>query len=234
MVFYDQLHPFLSRILLHLLSGVRFKTETMLVSMPLKTKPIYFYCFILLILLTGSAKNLFGQSDTIVPVENPERALQSIDLRNVTKGGINLWRDRFSGHWAGVDFGFNLLLNEDYTGYDSEFMNNDVLRSNSLYINFVQQSIGIQRYRNNIGLVTGLGLHFNNYRLDDQITIIRDENNIIQPREPGFENIKKSKLSIFHAVLPLLMEFQIPIDKKTGICFFCHCKSLGYVLFMLF
>jgi len=188
----------------------------MQLSMPLKTKPIYLYCFILLILLNGSAKDLFGQSDTIIPVKDPEKALRSIDIRNTTKGGFNLWRDRFTGHWAGVDIGFNLLLNEDYTGYDSEFMNNDVLRSNSVYINFVQQSIGLQRYRNNIGLVTGLGLHFNNYRLDDHVTIIRDEKNIIQPQEPDFENIKKSKLSIFSAVLPVLMELQIPINNDLN------------------
>ena len=167
-------------------------------------------------LLLGSSNGLMAQSDTIVPVANPEKALRNIDTRNTTKGGFNLWRDRFSGHLAGIDFGFNLFLNEDYTGYDSEFMDNDVLRSNSISINFVQQSIGIQRYRNTIGLVTGLGLRFHTYRLDDHVTIMRDENNVIQPQDPNLENIKKSKLSIFSATLPLLMEFQIPINNDLN------------------
>ena len=185
-------------------------------SMPMKTKP-FFYCFILLLaLLICSSKTLVAQSDTIVPVDDPEKTLKNIDIRKVTSGGFNLWRDQFSGHLAGIDFGFNLFLNEDYIGYDSEFMDNDIFRSNSVYINFVQQSIGIQRYRNTIGLVTGLGLHFQTYRLDDHVTIMRDENSIIQPHEPGFENIKKSKLSIFSAMLPLLMEVQIPINNDRN------------------
>lgn len=180
--------------------------------MPLKTKPYFYYGLVWLLLMCGLSPSLSAQSDTIVPVKNPEKALRQLDLRSSGNSRLNLWRDRFSGHWAGVDFGFNLFLNEDYSGYESNFMDNDILRSNSVYINFVQQSIGVQRYRNTIGLVTGLGLHLYNYRLDDHVTIVRGENNIIQPQEPSFENIKKSKLSVFSAVLPLLVEFQIPIN----------------------
>src|SRR5690554_3070429 len=87
--------------------------------------------------------NLNAQNDSIVPVdEDPEKILRRINIRELTDGGFNFWYDDFSGHWAGVDFGFNLFINPDYSGYSSEFMENDIFRSNSTYLNLIQQSIG--------------------------------------------------------------------------------------------
>jgi hypothetical protein len=183
-------------------------------SLPLRTRRYTRQLLLILGLIAGLSKGVSAQvSDTIVPVdEDPEKILSHIDIRQATTGGFNLWQDNFSGHWAGIDFGFNMFLNEDYTGYDDDFMSNDVLRSNSLYINFVQQSIGLQRYRNTIGLVTGLGLRMHSYRLNDNTSIVLDENNVVQPQELTFQHIKKSKLGIMSLVLPVLAEFQLPVN----------------------
>lgn len=196
------------------------KTETMKFLSPLNTNEIFPSLLLVLFILPGFNLKTNAQSDTIVPVTDPQKALQAIDIREITSNGIGLWNDDFTGHWAGIDFGFNIFLNEDYNGYESDFMDNDVLRSNSLSINFVQQSIGIQRYRNTIGLVTGLGLRFHSYRLDDHTTIIRDENSIIQPVQPEFENIKKSKLALISVVMPVLIEFQIPVNNNHNPIYF--------------
>ncbi len=154
-----------------------------------------------------------AQSDSIVPYDGDTgKLLRKIDIRKVTQSGHNLWEDEFSGHWAGVDFGFNMFLNEDYSAYSTDFMNNDVLRSNSLYINFVQQSIGLQRSRNTIGLVTGIGVRFYSYRLNDDVSITLDENNVVQPQELDASTVKKSKLGMVSLMVPLLAEFQLPIN----------------------
>ena len=117
------------------------------------------------------------ENDTIVPLQqNPEKLLRKIDIRKITNDGFNLWQDKFSGHLAGIDFGFNMFLNPDYSGYNSEFMKNNIFRSNSTYINFIQQSIALQHNRNTIGLVTGLGLHLQSYRLDQNTTIQKKGN----------------------------------------------------------
>lgn len=180
----------------------------------LKTKQFYLRQLILAGIILSFTFPLFAQvNDSIVPVkEDPEKILRKVDIRRVTKSGFNFWEDDFTGHWAGIDFGFNLFLNEDYSGYNTDFLENDVLRSNTFYINFVQQSIGLQKNRNSIGLVTGIGLRFQSYRLNDHTTIILDENNVVQPQELSFSNIKKSKLGIISFVVPLLAEFQIPIN----------------------
>ncbi len=160
-----------------------------------------------------SSFGMQAQNDTIVPVdEDPEKLLRKINIRDFTDGGFNFWDDDFSGHWAGVDFGFNLFVNPDYSGYSSEFMENDILRSNSTYLNFFQQSIGFQRNRNTIGMVTGLGLQLKSYRLERNTTIERLENGRIEPQTLYFEQNQKSKLSVVSLMVPLLAEFQIPVN----------------------
>ena len=181
------------------------------INMPLKT---LFICLFSLFILFGNFMKIQAQeTDSIIPIkEDPEKILKKIDIREITQHGFNFWQDDFIGHWAGVDFGFNSFLNKDYSGYDTEFMNNDIFRSNSLYINFIQQNIGLQHNRNSIGIVTGLGLHFQSYRLDQNTTIVRGPDDKIEPKILYFDQNQKSKLSIFSVMVPLLVEFQIPIN----------------------
>lgn len=169
--------------------------------------------------------------DSIVVIKkDPEKILKRIDLRSVTQNGFNFWKDDFSGHWAGIDVGFNTFIRSDYSGYETEFMKNNLLRSNSLYINLIQQSIGLQHNRNTIGLVTGLGMHFESYRLDQNTTIERVENDIIQPKTLFFDDNQKSKLSIFSLTIPLLAEFQIPLNNYKNRLYISSGPYISYRL----
>ncbi len=169
---------------------------------------------LLVFLVAGISKNTIAQeTDTIVSInKDPEKILRKIDIKDIARDGFNFWQDEFSGHWAGIDFGFNTFLNKDYSGYNSEFMDNDVFHSNSTYINIIQQSIGLQHNRNTVGLVTGLGLHLQSYRLDKNTTIQRGVNDVIEPQTLHFEDNQKSKLSIVSIMMPLLAEFQVPVN----------------------
>jgi len=171
------------------------------------------------------------ETDTIIAIdENPEKILRKIDIRNIVSNGFNFWQDKFTGHWAGVDFGFNAFLNTDYTGYETEFMKNDVFRSNSYYINLIQQSIGLQRNKNTIGLVTGLGINFKSYRLDKNTTIERLPDDVIVPKELYFADNQKSKFSIISLSVPLLAEFQIPINHYDNRLYISGGLYFGYRL----
>lgn len=189
------------------------------IEKPLKT---YILIGIFSILIFGISRNSKAQvTDSIVPVKKkPEKILRKIDARKIAHGGFNFWQDNFSGHWAGIDFGFNTFVNKDYTGFESGFMKNDVYHSNSAYINLVQQSIGLQHNRNMVGLVTGLGLHLQSYRLDQNTTIQRGINDIIEPKTLYFDQNQKSKLSIVSVLVPLLAEFQIPISHYENRLYF--------------
>jgi hypothetical protein len=184
--------------------------------------PGTFRSIIMMMILTcASIISRSQDTDTIVPVKkDPYKLLRKIDLKNISDPGYNLWRDEFSGHWAGIDFGFNTFLNADYSNYDSKFMENDLWRSNSTYINLIQQSFGLQRNLNTIGLVTGIGLHLQSYRLDKDTTIRRSEYGKIEPQRLSFDQNQKSKLSIISLVIPLLTEFQIPISHYKNRLYF--------------
>ncbi|HSO87419.1 MAG TPA: outer membrane beta-barrel protein [Draconibacterium sp.] len=166
------------------------------------------------------------ETDSIKPIrKNAEEILKSINLNS---DGFNFWKDKFSGHWAGIDLGFNTFLNPDYTGYESNFMKNDILRSNSVHLNLIQQSIGLQRNRNNFGLVTGLGLQFQDYRLEDTTTIVRIENDVIVPQSFYYSENQKSRLFLFSITLPVLAEIQIPINNYRNRLYFSSGMYFSY------
>ncbi|PIF05322.1 MAG: hypothetical protein CSA36_07310 [Draconibacterium sp.] len=169
------------------------------------------------------------QSDSIVPIKkDPEVLLRKINIKSVTKHGFNFWQDDFTGHWAGIDFGFNTFVNTDYTGYDTEFMKSNLFRSNSLYINLIQQSIGLQANRNTIGLVTGLGVQFKGYRLDRNTTFERQPNGRIVPVVLTYNDNQRSKLSLIYLTLPLLAEFQVPVKHYNDRFYFSGGLFMGY------
>lgn len=192
------------------------------------------YCtcfFVSAFLLFSSFSGIAQETDTIIPInKDPEKILSKIDVRDITRNGFNFWQDKFSGHWAGIDFGFNSFMNKDYSAYESEFMDNDVFRSNSAFINLIQQSIGFQHNRNTIGLVTGLGIYFQSYRLDKNTTIERLPNDRIVPQHLYFDDNQKSKLSVVSLMLPVLAEFQIPINHYENRLYFSTGIYFGYRL----
>ncbi len=176
------------------------------------------FLILLLILFAVHSK---AQNDTIVPVEtDPEELLKDIDLRESDEPVFNLWYDDFKGHWRGFGFGFNLFVNEDYSGYSSPFMENDVFRSNSSYINVLEKSFGLQRNRNTIGLVTGAGIHLQSYRLENSTTLQLQYDGNIEPEILYFDQNQKSKLSIVSLMVPLLAEFQIPLGHYKNRIYF--------------
>lgn len=185
---------------------------------------------LLLLLCFFALETVAQQNDTIVSIENPKRFLRKIDLNKTTNNGLKLWKDEFSGHWVGLDFGFNMLLDKDYSAYQTEFMKNDLWRSNSAYINFLQQSIGLQKNRNTIGLVTGLGLHLQSYRLDDNTTIVKGNDGVISSKNLYFNDNQKSKLAVESLTLPLLLEFQIPIKHHENRLFVSAGAMASYRL----
>ncbi len=198
--------------------------------MPLKTNVILFRLILSGILLIILSLSSYAQeTDTIVPIKgNPEEVLRKIKIKSITRNGFNFWQDDFSGHWAGFDLGFNAFLNPNYSNYKSKFMKNNVFRSNSLYINLIQQSIGLQRNRNTIGIVTGLGVQFQNYRLDQNTTIERQPNGMITPKTLYFTDNQRSKLSLTYITAPVLVEFQIPINHYENRLYISGGLFMGY------
>lgn len=125
----------------------------------------------------------------------------------------------FRGHWAGFELGVNGFANEDYSDYADDmddFMELDMARSTAITLNFIQYDISLQKDRNTIGLVSGLGLDWNNYRFDQDISLQKASSGQIEPLYFDADwDIKKSKLTTMYLTVPLLLEFQIPVKYKS-------------------
>jgi hypothetical protein len=164
------------------------------------------------------------EKDSIIVLQSPKSRLSGlIDVHDLTNESYNYWDEKFKGHWSGVEFGFNGFANADYSLYpasENHFLDNDLVRSNVLNLNILQYSKGIQQTRNNIGLVTGVGLSFQSYHLDNNTTISIDENQKIHPSVIFYDSSQKSKLSITYIEVPILLEFQIPIRNKANRLYF--------------
>jgi hypothetical protein len=120
-------------------------------------------------------------------------------------------RNRFKGHWAGVELGFNNYVTAENSlslPDDIDYMTLHSGKSTNFNINFAQLSLGLMRH---FGVVTGLGLTWNNYRFDGNNNIQKGDNGIIERLDPG-DQLEKSKLATIYLDLPVMLEFQIPAD----------------------
>lgn len=121
---------------------------------------------------------------------------------------------KFNGHWEAIELGFNGFHDEDYSMYEgNEFMALNQGKSMEVKINFYELNIGlIESY---VGLVSGMGLSFNSYRFENPYTLRRGPAGVEAiPLET--ENLDKTKLAISYLNIPLLFEFQIPVNQREG------------------
>ncbi|MGQ8335596.1 outer membrane beta-barrel protein [Sunxiuqinia sp. A32] len=129
--------------------------------------------------------------------------------------GENGWqkKKRFNGHWAGFELGFNGFDETDYSMYpfDEGFMDLNQPKSMEVNVNFLEYNIALQKERGNIGIVTGVGYSMNNFRFDNPITVDKEDGMLVPVSLDG-DNIKKSKLMVSYITVPLLLEFQIPVN----------------------
>ena len=149
-----------------------------------------------------------------------------VDFDQLDDQGYKKWTGhspKFKGHWAFFEMGVNSFANVDYAGYDipafSDYHGYNYLdinhnKSLEVNINLLKLSIGLQERKHNFGLVTGLGLNFNDYRFSNGFTI-RNADGYILPIPIGDPKLQKTKLSTGYLTVPLLLEFQFP--KETGL-----------------
>jgi len=126
-------------------------------------------------------------------------------------------KPKFNGHWAGFDLSVNGLLNssrminnpENYPYFDLNYN-----KSVGVNINFLEQNINL--YKQHLGLVTGLGLTWNNYRFASNIELTEDGKLVVEPNLDPTKNYEKSKLMVASLRVPLLLEYQTNSKLKTN------------------
>lgn len=118
-------------------------------------------------------------------------------------------------HWAGLDFGFNVLLDEnrENTFADNPYWKNDAAKSQVWNLNILEHKFNFGTPY--VGLTTGLGFNWtsvafnNNYILQstaDSVFAITDTVNVYS----------KNKLKASYLTVPLMLEFNTSADEDKS------------------
>jgi len=129
------------------------------------------------------------------------------------------WGGSFNAHWAGLEFGPNLIYKSDYSIYDGteyeqygDFFDLNPGKSLSWNLNIAE--FAFKNERKTFGVVTGLGFSFNDYAFSDPVTIEKQSGSgITVPVAIDQTNggVKKSKLHVNYITAPLMLEIKTPL-----------------------
>lgn len=114
-------------------------------------------------------------------------------------------------HWAGIDFGFGLMMNRDYeTNFaDHPYWENDPARSNTWNINFLEHKFNFGTPY--VGLTTGLGLNFTSLAFKQNYVVSSSADTIFAVIDT-VTTYSKNKLKASYLTIPLLLEFNTSSD----------------------
>jgi outer membrane protein with beta-barrel domain len=122
---------------------------------------------------------------------------------------------KFKGHWDGLALGLNSYMKPNFETDLSPDANYLELNSNKSWevgLNFGEKSFNL--INNRIGLVTGIGVTFNNYKFDNNITLVPDSTALTYFVDT-VNDFSKNKLTASYLTIPLLLEFQIPTGNNS-------------------
>lgn len=122
-------------------------------------------------------------------------------------------KDKYNGHWAGVDLGFAGYLTPDFDmnyGAASSYL--DMNSARSLVVNVNPFELNLNLYKNHIGFTTGIGFSTANYYFTGNRVMLSDSATLkayrIQDDKGNLVGLDKNKLVVSHLNVPLLFEYQ--------------------------
>ena len=122
----------------------------------------------------------------------------------------------YDAQWGGFEAGLNMIT-PGFGGSFNEIPNWLELRQmNSWCFNINIADVGIAfNHRHSMGLFTGIGIGWNNYSFNKKMFLEKGEDGCLHPEtitnrdEPETPlNIKRSKMGVFYAQMPLMLEFK--------------------------
>lgn len=143
----------------------------------------------------------------------------------VTDDGDVKWekckRKRFNGHWGGFELGINGYVTPDFnTNWKPEYdyLNLRYEKSIAVNLNVYEQNISLNKSKT-IGLVTGIGFSWNNYRFSGSTFLTPDSSNMkgyYMVNTNGSKlSLRKTKLTAMYLTVPLIFEMQTNNPKLT-------------------
>jgi hypothetical protein len=122
-------------------------------------------------------------------------------------------RNKFNGHWAGIEIGWNGYVNPDFGmtfPSDLQYLNLNTARS--MMVNINPFDLNLNLVKNHFGITSGLGLTFNNYYFTNSTLMIPDSSSLVAynmvDQNGQKADMKVNKLTVTWLTLPVLFEYQ--------------------------
>lgn len=153
----------------------------------------------------------FGKIELIV-VEHPGGDIEDGEvIDTVDASPSDEDAEKNEAHWAGLDFGVGLLMNNVYgTNFESTpYWENDPAKSFNFGLNLMEHKFKI--YKHYVGLTTGLGFNFTQIGLSNNYKLITTSDSIYAEMDTVY-SYSKNKLKAAYLQVPLLLEFNTSTD----------------------
>ncbi len=156
---------------------------------------------------------------TIIIVENEDG---DIDVEEVDSEDPDADPDEFTkrrkkseAHWAGVDFGFNLLTNGNF---ENQFpanpqWKNDAAKSQVWNLNVLEHKFNFGTPY--VGLTTGLGFNWTSVAFDGDYILMNTDSSLTAMVDT-VNAYSKNKLKASYLTVPLLLEFNTNVDSDRS------------------
>lgn len=144
------------------------------------------------------------------PMEETVDFSDSIDIEGDEDDGRNN-----EAHWAGLDFGFNMLMNSSFKQEfgDDSFLKNNIGKSQVWNLNLLEHKFKI--VKEYVGLTTGLGFSFTQIGINNNYVLRTNADTTFAVLDT-VNNYSKNKLKASYVTVPLLLEFNTNKDNDKG------------------
>lgn len=119
-------------------------------------------------------------------------------------------RAKFNGNWGGVEIGINGYVTPEVNtnwGSANDYLNLRYEKSIAFNLNLYEQNFALNKAKN-MGLITGIGMSWNNYRFNQQTFLDPDSPDSIAGYYIDGTSVRKTKLTVMYITVPLLYEIQ--------------------------
>jgi len=148
----------------------------------------------------------------------------------VTDDGDVSWerskKPRFNGHWGGFELGINGYVTSDFStnwAPEYDYLNLRYEKSTAVNLNIYEQNIPLNKNKT-IGLITGLGLSWNNYRFSGSTFLTPDSSSLegfyMKNLDGSNLSLRKTKLTAMYLTVPLIFEMQTNQPRKINRFYF--------------
>lgn len=120
-------------------------------------------------------------------------------------------KNKSEAHWAGIDFGFSMLMNDQFENQfpDHPYWLNDPAKSQTWNINLLEHKFNFGTPY--VGLTTGMGFSFTSVSFKNNYVLVDSPDTLFAVIDTVY-NYSKNKLKASYLTVPLLLEFNTNAD----------------------